>query len=77
MWLRLEPQEGTFGGKRQYDGACEELDDLTAEASAGYASINGSRIVLAPGSMVICAEDEKKHLKKADGSWTGTGSGTG
>ncbi len=74
-WIRMEAQKGSYQGKQQYDGVCEELDDLADEVTNGYAECNGSRYVLAPGSGAICAEDGKVHFKLSDGSWSGTESG--
>ena len=70
-WIRMEAQTGSYQGKQQYDGVCEEMADMQAEQTAGYAACNGSRYVLAPGSGAICAEDGKVHFKRSDGSWSG------
>ncbi|MBQ5533509.1 MAG: hypothetical protein IIU04_08160 [Bacteroidales bacterium] len=69
MWIRLEPQEGMFAGKQQFDGLCEAADDLTAETRAGYAEYNGSHVELGQGSIVYCLEDGKLYAKKSDSSW--------
>ena len=68
-WIRLEAQDGIYGDKQRYDGACEEYDDLEAEVTNGYAVYNGSHVVLAVGSGAVCMETKKVYLKKSDLSW--------
>ena len=68
-WLRLEKQEGMYEGAAQYNGICEEDDDLTADSTNGYSEFNGSRIVQGSGSAAYCLEDGQAYIKKADKSW--------
>lgn len=69
-WIRLERQCGTDGLRQQYDGICEDQDDLSDEETNGYAVYNGSHTELAAGSLAFCLEDGKLYVKASDMSWT-------
>lgn len=69
MIIRLERQSGDYKGKGQYDGICEELDDLDAIETNGYADFNGSHVELGAGSIMHCLEDGKPHVLCDDGSF--------
>lgn len=68
-FLRLEPQCGSVGTKRQFDGICETASDLSGEVSNGYAGFDGGHHVMAPGSIVFCVGDGTLYVKQADLSW--------
>lgn len=68
-WIRMEAQRGTYAGKQQYDGICEQSDDLTAENNYGYAVCNSSQYVMGVGSIALCIEDRSINVKVSDGSW--------
>lgn len=68
-WIRLEPQQGMVDGRRQYDGICEENDDLEAVEESGYAEFNEAHVELGVGSLAFCLEDGKLYVLAADGTY--------
>lgn len=68
MYLYLK-RIGTFNGRPQYEGICEEQDDLDAAEGTDKADFNGSKIDLAPGSLIFCNEDDSRNIKESDGTW--------
>ena len=57
-WIRMEPQEGSYQGKRQYDAICQTQEELAAAVDNGYAEYNGSKIQMAVGSLCFCLETQ-------------------
>lgn len=70
-WIRIDIQKTTHDGKAHCDGIAEELDDLRQAEQDGFASCNGSHIVMAAGSIIYCVEDAALHILQSDGSFSG------
>ena len=66
-WLRLEPQQGTYQGKRQYEGLCETQADMAQAEADGYAEFDGSKVEIAQGTLCFCAETRAVHGLMSDG----------
>lgn len=69
MFIRLEPQGGYLGGRRQYEGVCEAESDITAAQTAGYAAYDGAHIEMAAGSLILCLENNALYVQVSNGTW--------
>ena len=73
MFIRLEPQRGCFGGRRQYEGICESGKDIEAVERDGYAEYDGAHIEMAAGSLIYSIEDDAVYCNVDGVTWAQIG----
>lgn len=65
-WIRIE-QKYTGGGA-QFDGVCENINDLTY-AAAGEITVMGKKYTMGPGSIAFCTENGKMYILDSSKIW--------